>query len=264
MDAIKKYIFVEVVHSKENNLKLKKKKYAVVLLCSAVLGTFVNTVSALETSNPKSKISNLEELQSEEDVSNKTSESSKDTVTLSEQNESPENDGIESGTTQNKPDQTVNSDHQEKSNIEVDENDEQMNHKMGTYAKGYGLSDVSGRPMLRAEGVPTIYSNDKSLPSRDVVDIASWQSWMTQNDFNLLKQQGIKAICVKITEGTSYKNPYAANQIKMARNAGLIVSVYHYSHFSSNAGAISEANFFAKTANEITSFSPPIKNSSGQ
>ena len=185
MDAIKKYIFVEVVHSKENNLKLKKKKYAVVLLCSAVLGTFVNTVSALETSNPKSKISNLEELQSEEDVSNKTSESSKDTVTLSEQNESPENDGIESGTTQNKPDQTVNSDHQEKSNIEVDENDEQMNHKMGTYAKGYGLSDVSGRPMLRAEGVPTIYSNDKSLPSRDVVDIASWQSWMTQNDFNL-------------------------------------------------------------------------------
>lgn len=73
MDAIKKYIFVEVVHSKENNLKLKKKKYAVVLLCSAVLGTFGNTVSALETSNPKSKISNLEELQSEEDVSNKTS-----------------------------------------------------------------------------------------------------------------------------------------------------------------------------------------------
>ena len=251
MDAIKKYIFVEVVHSKENNLKLKKKKYAVVLLCSAVLGTFGNTVSALETSNPKSKISNLEELQSEEDVSNKTSESSKDTVTPSEQNESPENDGIESGTTQNKPDQTVNSDHQEKSNIEVDENDEQMNHKMGTYAKGYGLSDVSGRPMLRAEGVPTIYSNDKSLPSRDVVDIASWQSWMTQNDFNLLKQQGIKAICVKITEGTSYKNPYAANQIKMARNAGLIVSVYHYSHFSSNAGAISEANFFTKTANEL-------------
>ena len=230
---------------------MKKKKYAVVLLCSAVLGTFVNTVSALETSNPKSKISNLEELQSEEDVSNKTSESSKDTVTPSEQNELPENDGIESGTTQNKPDQTVNSDHQEKSNIEVDENDEQMNHKMGTYAKGYGLSDVSGRPMLRAEGVPTIYSNDKSLPSRDVVDIASWQSWMTQNDFNLLKQQGIKAICVKITEGTSYKNPYAANQIKMARNAGLIVSVYHYSRFSSNAGAISEANFFAKTANEL-------------
>ena len=251
MDAIKKYIFVKVVHSKENNLKLKKKKYAVVLLCSAILGTFVNTVSALETSNPKSKISNLEELQSEENVSDKTSESSKDTVTPSEQNESPESDGDEGGTKQNKTDQTVSSDHQEKSNIEIDENDEQMNHKMGTYAKGYGLSDVSGRPMLRAEGVPTIYSNDKSLPSRDVVDIASWQSWMTQNDFNLLKQQGIKAICVKITEGTSYKNPYAANQIKMAKNAGLIVSVYHCSRFSSNAGAISEANFFAKTANEL-------------
>ncbi len=74
---------------------------------------------------------------------------------------------------------------------------------------------------------------------------------MTQNDFNLLKSQGVKAICIKLTEGTSYQNPYAASHIKMSRNAGLAVSAYHYSKFSSNAQAIAEANYFAQRANAL-------------
>lgn len=58
------------------------------------------------------------------------------------------------------------------------------------------------------------------MPRKDAVDIASYQSWMTQADFNSLKTSGVKSIVVKLTEGTNYTNPYAANQIKMAQNAG--------------------------------------------
>ena len=226
---------------------MENKKYATVLLCLIVLGTFTNTVLALETSGGTApKISNTEQSQNGENVS-KTSESTKNEETLPEKDDSTEPETSESSTTQHNPDKTVNSEQQEKSDVAIGESAKQINHKMGTFANG----DSSGQPMLRLGVVPTIYSDDTSLPRRDVVDIASWQSWMTQNDFNLLKKQGIKAICVKITQGTWYKNPYATSQIRMARNAGLIVSVYHYSEFSSKAQAVAEANYFVKIANEL-------------
>lgn len=214
---------------------LRKKKYVVVLLCSVILGTFANTVLAVETSNSDPS-------QNEEGISKVNDTSKDDEVT-------PKDDLNESGSKQSTAENPVSSETKEKSDANTDENDEQTNHKMGTYAKGY--TETLGRRMLRAVDLPIIYSNDDSLPRRDVVDISSWQSWMTQNDFNLLKSQGVKAICIKLTEGTTYKNTYAANQIKMAKNAGLVVSVYHYSTFSSTVGAIAEANYFANRATEL-------------
>ena len=96
-------------------------------------------------------------------------------------------------------------------------------------------------------------SDDNTLPRKDAVDIASYQSWMTQADFNSLKTSGVKSIVVKLTEGTNYTNPYAANQIKMAQNAGLNVAVYHYARLTgansqsdANSLAIQEAAYFAK------------------
>ena len=98
-------------------------------------------------------------------------------------------------------------------------------------------------------------SDDNTLPRKDAVDIASYQSWMTQADFNSLKTSGVKSIVVKLTEGTNYTNPYAANQIKMAQNAGLNVAVYHYARLTgansqsdANSLAIQEAAYFAKVA----------------
>jgi len=98
-------------------------------------------------------------------------------------------------------------------------------------------------------------SDDNTLPRKDAVDIASYQSWMTQADFNSLKTSGVKSIVVKLTEGTNYTNPYAANQIKMAQNAGLNVAVYHYarltganSQSAANSLAIQEAAYFVKIA----------------
>ncbi|BDM75176.1 GH25 family lysozyme [Lactococcus garvieae] len=104
-----------------------------------------------------------------------------------------------------------------------------------------------------------LVSNDTSLPRKDAVDIASWQDWMTQSDFNQLKAQGVKAVIVKLTESTTYINPAAKAQIQMAKNAGLTVAVYHFSHFSEsgktaqatvNNTARAEANFFANVAKQ--------------
>lgn len=125
-------------------------------------------------------------------------------------------------------------------------------------------SDSSTTPNIRARSfaaVPAsnapsdLKSDDNTLPRKDAVDIASYQSWMTQADFNSLKSSGVKSIIVKLTEGTNYTNPYAANQIKMAQNAGLNVAVYHYARLtganlqsSANSLAIQEAAYFAKVA----------------
>lgn len=94
-------------------------------------------------------------------------------------------------------------------------------------------------------------SSDTSLPRKDFIDIASYQNWMTQADFNQLKKLGVKGVCVKLTEATSYRNPYAKTQIAMAKKAGLVVSTYHYSRFSSVAAAKAEANYYAAFAKEL-------------
>ncbi len=94
--------------------------------------------------------------------------------------------------------------------------------------------------------VPMLNSNDGSLPRRDVVDIASYQYWMKQTDFNALRSAGVKTVVVKLTEGETYINPSAKSQINMAKSAGLTVATYHY---VSNPTRIQyEAAHYAKVA----------------
>lgn len=84
---------------------------------------------------------------------------------------------------------------------------------------------------------------DQSVPRTDVVDVASYQDWMTQADFNALHAFGVKGAVVKATQGTSYRNPAAVNEIQFARSAGMVVSAYHYASFKSASEAVVEANF---------------------
>ncbi|PKX58796.1 SH3 domain-containing protein [Lactiplantibacillus plantarum] len=86
---------------------------------------------------------------------------------------------------------------------------------------------------------------DTTRPRVDVVDVASYQSTMTQSDFNKLKAAGVKTVIVKSTEGTDYANPAALNQAKMANKAGLNVDFYHYATFSTADAAKSEATNMA-------------------
>lgn len=87
-----------------------------------------------------------------------------------------------------------------------------------------------------------------------VADVASYQP-SDINFFKSLKNKGVKAVTIKITQGTSYKNPLAAAQIRNAKAVGLAVNVYHYAWFNSSSNTMNnpteEANFFVQTAKEL-------------
>ena len=105
-------------------------------------------------------------------------------------------------------------------------------------------------PKLRTS-TDVFYLGDSSRPRQDFIDISSYQSGLDQSDFNYMKSKGITGVVVKLTEGTSYRNPYACEQIRKARNAGMKVSTYHFSHFKNKAQAEAEADYYAQYANEL-------------
>ncbi|WP_260449743.1 GH25 family lysozyme [Ligilactobacillus murinus] len=96
-----------------------------------------------------------------------------------------------------------------------------------------------------------IYIGDSQYTHGDAIDVASYQSWLNQDDFNKLKQLGIKAVVVKLTEGQSYVNPAATKQINYAKNAGLTVSVYHYARFNNATTGYAEGQHVANTMENL-------------
>ncbi len=78
------------------------------------------------------------------------------------------------------------------------------------------------------------------LATVEGVDVSSHQgnvSWST------LWSSGNKFAYVKATEGTSYENPYFAQQYNGSYNVGMIRGAYHFALPNSSSGA-SQANFF--------------------
>ena len=96
-----------------------------------------------------------------------------------------------------------------------------------------------------------IYIGDSQYTRGDAIDVASYQSWLNQDDFNKLKQLGIKAVVVKLTEGQSYVNPAATKQINYAKNAGLTVSIYHYARFNDAATGYAEGQHVVNTMENL-------------
>ena len=148
-------------------------------------------------------------------------------------------------------------------NVSADEQISPNNHPMGYYAQEQTqasrihslLKDAdpdasTPNPATPAATAPSnLSSTDSTLPRQDVVDIASYQYWMNQADFNALKAAGVKTIAVKLTEAESYTNPYAKNQIAMAQAAGLNVATYH---FVSDPTRIQyETAYYAKVAKSL-------------
>lgn len=153
----------------------------------------------------------------------------------------------------------------------ADTNATPENHAMGSSLiqqdQEQSESPQSASPRLRsfAAAAPAVANSlvdlsptDINIPSCDAVDVASYQSWMKQEDFNGLKAQGVKTIVVKLSEGTYYTNPYANAQIKMAQNAGLNIATYHYAIFgntnnqtTANHAAIAEADYYAQAAQKL-------------
>ena len=79
----------------------------------------------------------------------------------------------------------------------------------------------------------------------DAIDVSSYQSGLTLNDYRQLKLKGIKTVIVKVAQGRSYLNPAASNQIRNAIQAGLKVAVYHYATFNNSGSGWNEGNHMA-------------------
>ncbi|CAJ1176297.1 hypothetical protein LCR01_20090 [Companilactobacillus crustorum] len=83
----------------------------------------------------------------------------------------------------------------------------------------------------------------------DMVDVSNYNGDMTIDNFKDMKDNyGVKAAVTKISEGTSFKDAYAANDIKTAQAAGLYINGYHYARYNNVQQAIEEADFAAQTA----------------
>lgn len=100
------------------------------------------------------------------------------------------------------------------------------------------------------------FKNQAVYAATDLVaDIASYQP-SDLAFFRSLKSKGVKAVTIKITEGTGYTNPRAAAQIKNAKTAGLAINVYHYAQFNSSSNTMNnpvpEANYFTKVAKSLS------------
>ena len=87
-----------------------------------------------------------------------------------------------------------------------------------------------------------------------VMDISSYQP-DTVSFFQAAKNAGVKAVIVKLTQGSAdgdaYVNPKAQAQINNARSVGLLVHGYHYARFNGNQDARNEAKWFIDHAKKF-------------
>ncbi|MFD1441685.1 GH25 family lysozyme [Lacticaseibacillus hegangensis] len=80
-----------------------------------------------------------------------------------------------------------------------------------------------------------------------VLDVASYQP-DTASWFRSAYDKGARAVIVKLTEGTTYRNPKAKAQLAAARAAGMAVHAYHYARWTNPTQATAEGKFFAAEA----------------
>jgi len=109
---------------------------------------------------------------------------------------------------------------------------EQENHTMGSQVRKHEPVD----PAMR-DFDPSDVGATATVPG---IDVASYQgnvNWATQ------WSNGKRFAYVKATEGTSYTNPYFAQQYNGSYNVGMIRGAYHFALPNNSSGA-AQANYF--------------------
>ena len=97
---------------------------------------------------------------------------------------------------------------------------------------------------------PASRSSDVAVQPKTFVDVSSHGS-ISVNDYRTLANKGVGGVVVKLTEGTTYRNPYAGEQARNAQSAGLQVSAYAFSHYTSEEQARAEARHFISEARNL-------------
>ena len=98
---------------------------------------------------------------------------------------------------------------------------------------------------------PASRSSDVAVQPKTFVDVSSHNGSISVNDYRTLANKGVGGVVVKLTEGTTYRNPYAGEQARNAQLAGLQVSAYAFSHYTSEEQARAEARHFISEARNL-------------
>lgn len=212
---------------------MKKKILGLSLLVTVCLG-LAKTVSAEESVT----VNDGNEISASEVVVNETTSTSASQATsqTSEQITSSSNE-IES------TESTENTESEEAAPVV----ESQIDTAEGTMMLPKGRSDLAPSIQLFS-AIPTVPVTNTNTPSKSFIDISSHNGNISVANFQKIKSYGITGVVVKLTEATSYINPYAQAQINNAKAAGLKVSAYHYSWFVNDAQAVAEANYFSAAA----------------
>jgi LysM repeat protein/GH25 family lysozyme M1 (1,4-beta-N-acetylmuramidase) len=85
-------------------------------------------------------------------------------------------------------------------------------------------------------------------PRVDFIDVSHFNnnSGEPLSFYQTIKNANVKGVVVKVSEGTYYVDPSASVNISNARQAGMIVSAYHFARYKSVDGARNEADWFDK------------------
>ena len=103
-----------------------------------------------------------------------------------------------------------------------------------------------------ASGQTARGNSQAEIKGSTFVDVSSHNGHISVEDYRQLASKGVGGVVVKLTEGTHYTNPYAESQVRNAQSAGLQVSTYAFSHYTSDAEARAEARYYAAFANKLS------------
>ncbi|WNY49199.1 GBS Bsp-like repeat-containing protein [Streptococcus iners subsp. hyiners] len=122
------------------------------------------------------------------------------------------------------------------------------NYEQGNYSISLSITS-QGQKHNVAQANASISYTKSEIPR--FIDVSSHNGTLSVADYKTLAANGISGVVVKLSEAVSYLNPYAEGQVKNALAAGLKVSVYHYSHFTSKEEAKAEAQYFVAAAKKL-------------
>jgi LysM repeat protein/GH25 family lysozyme M1 (1,4-beta-N-acetylmuramidase) len=85
-------------------------------------------------------------------------------------------------------------------------------------------------------------------PNADFLDVSHWngEQGLPLAFYQTIKNGGINAVVVKVSEGDYYVDPAASVNVANAKAAGMITHAYHFARYTSNDSAIKEAQWFDK------------------
>lgn len=119
-------------------------------------------------------------------------------------------------------------------------------------------SATSSETSNSAVATPAKLTNSTDVPSptlkvqpKTFIDVSSHNGDISVDDYRALARRGVGGVVVKLTEDTWYNNPKAPSQVRNAQIAGLQVSTYHFSRYTTEEEARAEARFYIQAAQKL-------------